>query len=77
MKALVLLVADMKRILAGIVCVIGFGSSAAAQDITQLEKVSSVASFTKTEKAVTFDYLKEKRGPSKSSNHDLDQDYLH
>jgi len=54
-KALVLLVADMKRILAGIVCVIGLGSSAAAQDITQLEKISSVASFTKTEKAITFD----------------------
>src|SRR5438067_6572582 len=45
----------MKRLLAGIICVIGLGSSAAAQDITRLEKIGSVASFTKTEKAVTFD----------------------
>ncbi len=44
----------MKRYLAIFCCLLGCVATAAAQDITKLEKIGSVASFTKSEKAVVF-----------------------
>ena len=46
---------DMKKRSVSILCcLVGFVSLVAAQDITRLEKIGPVASFTKSEKAVVF-----------------------
>jgi len=44
----------MKRHLAILCCLLGCAVPVAAQDITQLEKIGPVVSFTKTEKTVVF-----------------------
>ena len=44
----------MKRYLAGLCWLVGLVAVAAAQDITKLEKIGSVANFTKSEKSVVF-----------------------
>jgi alpha-glucosidase len=44
----------MKRYLAGLCWLVGLVAVATAQDITKLEKIGSIANFTKSEKSVVF-----------------------
>ncbi|HKE59549.1 MAG TPA: hypothetical protein VKB46_22720, partial [Pyrinomonadaceae bacterium] len=44
----------MRQVLANILCVLGFVFTVYAQDITRLDKIGPVVSFTKTDRSVVF-----------------------